>query len=835
MRIVIDLQGAQTESRFRGIGRYSLSLAKAIAANTTNHDIWLTLNTAFPSGIDALRAEFAGLIPPERIRLFAVPTPIAENALGNAWRTHTAELIREHFLQQLQPDIVLITSLFEGYLDDASTAVGAIASPFRTVVVLYDLIPWLNPDTYLSTVSSRQYYERKLQSLQKADMLLAISAHSRQEAISTLSLSPERVINISTAANACFKPCPEPESVLTTLRQRLGITRDIILYAPGGFDPRKNLDGLIAAYGLLPPTLRRQHQLVIASKSSEGLDRQLRQYSKQAGLANSELILAGHVEESELVALYTAATLFVFPSKHEGFGLPALEAMTCGAAVIGANSTSIPEVIGWDAALFDPHSPQSIMEKMAQALTDAEFRQQLRRHGQHQALQFSWDKTAQRALQALETLAPAAPRRQCQAVTETALIQAIAAIPPALGTPSERDLLQTAETIAFNLGNPTGQQLLVDISDLVRRDAKSGIQRVIRSILLELLKAPPPGTTVRPIYFDGVGYCYANAFTHNLAIGTQDWGSQDMPVGYCQDDTYLDLDLNLHISPAVHSLHQQMRQRGVRLHFIVYDILPLQHPKWWPQGIAETFGAWLGNIATVADGLHCISAAVANDLRGWLQQHPSARLTQPSIHSFHLGADIENSLPSNGLPDNASQVLALLRSKPTFLMVGTVEPRKGHAQTLAAFELLWQQQADINLVVVGRHGWLVDTLAERLRRHAEGGQRLFWLEGISDEYLQQVYAVSTCLIAASEGEGFGLPLIEAAQHKLPIIARDLPVFQEVAGAYAHYFHGLQPQALATTIQQWLSLDVAGLAPQSRGMPWLTWQESTQQLIGNITL
>jgi hypothetical protein len=107
---------------------------------------------------------------------------------------------------------------------------------------------------------------------------------------------------------------------------------------------------------------------------------------------------------------------------------------------------------------------------------------------------------------------------------------------------------------------------------------------------------------------------------------------------------------------------------------------------------------------------------------------------------------------------------------------------------------------------------------------------LFWLRGISDEYLEKIYAASTCLIAASEGEGFGLPLIEAAQHKLPIIARDIPVFKEVAGEHAFYFSGAAPADLANGVQAWIALHKAGTAPRSDKMFRLTWKESTQNLL-----
>ena len=835
MRIVIDLQGSQTESRFRGIGRYSLALTLSMARNAGEHEIWLILNAAFPESISHLRRAFDGIIPKERMRVFDVPTPVAENNPVNAWRARAAEKIREYFIQQLQPDVVLVTSVFEGYLDDAVTSVGAFSGGAKTAAILYDLIPLLNPASYLPTPVIKQYYERKIRSLKNAGLLLAISDYSRREAIEALGLKPDSVVNISTAADARFKPESRSPRETAVLRQGFGITRKMILYAPGGFDSRKNIDGLITAYSLLPAELRNDHQLVIVGKLGDAMRRRLEQVGKHAGLVANELVLTGYVEDGDLISLYTEATLFVFPSKHEGFGLPALEAMACGVPVIGSNSTSIPEVIGLPEALFDPLSPQSIMEKMAHALRDATFRQQLRLHGLNQAKKFSWDECAKRALCALEafvrheegsahsTPGPASP---------PAIVRAIAAISDA-GVPSDTDLVRVADCIAFNAGRDSPKQLMVDISDLVRRDAKSGIQRVIRSILRELLENPPLNTDVRPIYFDGARYRYANVFAAAFSTAVPCRDATDEIVDFCQDDIYLALDLNIYLTTSVHDLYLRLQNHGVQLYFIIYDILLLRRPDWWPKGINVAFEAWLRSISEVATGLICISGAVAEEVRSWLINNPPTRITGPMVSSFHLGADIENSIPTAGMPDNATVVLERMRAKSSFLMVGTVEPRKGHAQTLAAFELLWQQGLDINLVIVGRHGWLVDRLTDKLRRHPELNQRLFWLEGISDEYLQQVYAAGTCLIAASEGEGFGLPLIEAAQYKLPIIARDIPVFREVAGEHAFYFSGLDALALADALNKWLGLNANGLAPQSAGMPWLTWQESTQQLIERI--
>lgn len=836
MRIVIDLQGAQTNNRFRGIGRYASSFALALARNAREHDVWLVLNAAFPESIAEIRHAFADLVPQERIRIFKVPVPTAEIDPTNVWRVRAAEIIREHFIQQLRPDVVLVTSLFEGLFDDAVTSVGAFATAGNTAVILYDLIPYRNPTVYLPTSAHQQHYERKIQALKNAGMLLAISDFSRKDAIDALELKQEKVVNISAAIDPRFKTREYPAHEAAELHARFGITRKSVLFAPGGFDTRKNFDGLIQAYALLPYHLRASHQLVIVSKVSDGDRTRLIRLQKQAGLGEDEVVLTGYVSDEDLIGLYNLATLFVFPSKYEGFGLPVLEAMACGAPTIGSGTTSIPEVIGCDEAVFDPASPQSIANKIAQVLSNEDMRTQLRQHGLQQAAKFSWDESARRAIAEFESRQVPSPAQHEPIGTESPsaladVLESIAQLRTS-HSPSEEDMAAAADALAFNTGDKIPRQLLLDISELVERDAKSGIQRVVRSILLELLKNGPAGYRVCPIYFDGTRYRYASAFTARF-LGDAPSANADAVAEFNQDDIYLGLDLHAHLTHALHPLHMHLQCLGVHMYFVVYDILLVQRPEWWLKGTSTVFEEWLRSITQVGTGLVCISEAVADDVRNWLSNNKPARPTIPSVSSFHLGADVENSVPTRGTPENATETLQALKTKPSFLMVGTIEPRKGHAQALAAFELLWAKGVDANLVIVGKNGWLVDALVDRLRGHPELDRRLFWLEGISDEYLEQVYGASTCLIAASEGEGFGLPLIEAAQHRLPIIARDIPVFREVAGEHAFYFHGLEADSLANALAEWLKLHAEGTAPQSVNMPWLTWRQSVQQLLSRI--
>ncbi|MBK3505880.1 glycosyltransferase family 4 protein [Pseudomonas sp. MF6747] len=828
MRIVIDLQGAQSESRFRGIGRYSLSLALAIAKNAGDHEIWIVLNARMPESILDIRNAFSALIPKERIRIFDVP-----DDLDSPWVLCAAEIVREEFIRSLEPDVVLISSLFEDPGAGAVTSVGAIANSHKTAVVLYDLIPLLNKDVYLPTQALRDYYSKKIGWLERADALLAISQSSSDEAVEYLNVSRENVPNISAAIGAQFYPRVFSKQEADKFLQRMGVQEKFVLYAPGGFDPRKNFARLLEAYSRLKPELRSHYQLVIASRLHEQQRIELLDLKEKFGFEIHELVLTGYVEDEDLIALYSLTSLFVFPSTHEGFGLPVLEAMACGAPVIGSNCSSVPEVIGLDEALFDPLSVASISDKISEVLKSDSLRQRLVKHAEIQAAKFSWDESALKAIAALEQVVSEVNPIIQYEFSQQALLENLGRLPDA--RPTDSQLVQVAKSIAFNMLGGAEKQLLLDVSSIVQSDAKSGIQRVVRSLLQELFNSPPAGLVVRPIFYRAGGYFYANEFVARVFSASADGaGGADAPIDYVQGDIYLSLDLTMHLADELYPLHAQMRSAGVDVNFIVYDLLLVQRPDWWPAPTADYFTNWLKRITDVGAGLICISEAVAQELREWIANNPPARCDGgPHVKSFHLGADIASSMPSIGFPKNAQNVLAQLQARPSFLMVSTIEPRKGHAQTIAAFETLWAEDVDANLVIVGKRGWLVDSLISAIENHPALNVRLFWLEGISDEYLEKVYGVSTCLIAASEGEGFGLPLIEAAQHHVPMIARDIPVFREVAGDHAFYFEGLAPNALAQCVREWLVLFNAGEHPLSVNMPWLTWEQSAHQLKHSI--
>ena len=230
--------------------------------------------------------------------------------------------------------------------------------------------------------------------------VLAPSEHTRRDIIETYKIEPERVHVTPLAAAIHFAPVHE-EKELKLVRQRYNLEGDYILTV-GSIQPRKNLTRLLSAYSALRRA--RPHanlpKLAIVGKRAWLYGDTLRAI-REHGLSDC-VVLTGYVSESDLPALYSGALAFVYPSYFEGFGLPPLEAMQCGAPVIAGNRTSLPEVIGDAGLLVDPFDVQALMEALARLIDDRELRARLRIKGLERAKLFAWRETARLTLETYE-------------------------------------------------------------------------------------------------------------------------------------------------------------------------------------------------------------------------------------------------------------------------------------------------------------------------------------------------------------------------------------------------------------------------------------------------
>jgi glycosyltransferase involved in cell wall biosynthesis len=227
------------------------------------------------------------------------------------------------------------------------------------------------------------------------DAVITVSRQSCQDLIKYLPVNPKKINVIPEAASLHFHPLNEAE-YLPAL-ERHGIRRPYIL-SVGSLEPRKNLLRLLEAYARLEGS---RPSLVIAGARNYWKSSPVVETVSRLGL-EQHVRFTGYVEDADLPALYSAASLFVFPSLYEGFGLPVLEAMACGTPVVTSSVSSLPEVAGDAALLVDPRDVDAIASAMRRILDDSDLAADLRARGLARAAQFSWERTARETLAVYE-------------------------------------------------------------------------------------------------------------------------------------------------------------------------------------------------------------------------------------------------------------------------------------------------------------------------------------------------------------------------------------------------------------------------------------------------
>lgn len=1241
MLIAIDIQGLQSESRYRGIGRYVRSIIKAILvlAKQKKHNVVLCGNGAFP--LNELIDEFAPLVGRDNIRFWVPAGECAYENVLNHDNNYNARIIREAFFKNLKADIIYVPTMFEGYQDNSVLSVGEFDKSTPVVATLYDLIPLHNPAHYLDgNANYKKFYLEKISFLKRCAKLLAISEFAKQEGQEYFSEKADDIINVSTACDDIFQPHDYSDEEKSGFLNKYSITKPFLLYS-GGADERKNLPALIKALSSLPEEIQKKYEFVIAGRLSDWDVNNLKNAIKKANLECMPVRFTGYVTDDELVALYNLCHLFIFPSWHEGFGLPALEAMACGAVVIGAGNTSLPEVIGIPEALFDPLNIDEMRQKIEHVLIDNDLYNKIKEKGKSRACAFSWERSATVAMHALEEVAskasdtsaavintknkkklayftPLSPARSGIALYSEELLPALAKfydidviidplqsevnhqveydvidVPVFLENverydriiyqmgnsvfheymheilevfpgivclhdfylsnyyrykesqtgemklwseqlltshgykaliergelnndldimyryPSNFNVLSNAlavivhsnharelakawyhsavsvdwekinllrakalnydrqltrqqlniddqtilicsfgimdftklnhrviealgeslaqeskkvklvfvgelggsykdeiealinkhhlgnsveitgwasdelykqyliaadvavqlrslsrgETSAavldcMNYGLPTivnangsmaelpddkviklaedfttfelieaidklcldrnyrlslgasaaayihqfhspdncaelyyefiekvygkgevlindvikelsiedeqcnsyaqvlsrnfpklksGRKIFFDVSLLRSTDLWTGIERVTRALLIELLKISNGNMNIVPVYLEknqnGYSLKEANQFITKLYPQTEPYLVNDREVDFYPGDVYFSSELacDLIIDAAQNNFFDDLMRSNVHVSFMIHDILPVTRPEFFPPGSNENFSKWLNIVASNSDKIICVTDAVRNEVDKYMRTHKidNSRLR---IEFSHHGADIAASRPNNGISSAEDKILAAIDNKLTFLMVGTLEPRKGHLLAVSAFEKLWRSGHDLNLVIVGKEGWkglpddkrrTIPKIISAIENNEHNGHQLFWLNNASDELLSKIYAMSDCLLYPSEDEGFGLPLIEASQHKKPLISRDVPVLREVAKEGAYYFNTNDADVLAEEILKWCELFKQNAHPDSSCIPWITWSESAKNLVSKL--
>ena len=801
-----------------GIADYSAELLPELA----RHYRITLVSAAQPTTDPWLRANFPTIdLPTFRARARQFDRILYH--LGNShFHAHQPELIAEH------PGVVVLHDFFLGHLHGWRQFGGN--EPLALLQALFAAHGWpaLRHLAEHGQASAVWHYPANGGQLESATGVIVHSSHSIE--LARRWLTPELA--------ARFSQIPHLRRPLRAVDRRraraeLSLSEtDFVVCSFGFLGPSKRNHDLLDAWFASPLSERPDCHLVFVGQNPEGEDghailRRLRESQR-----GHRVRITGFASQPDYRRWLAAADLAVqlrTLSRGETSGT-VLDCLAHGLPLIANAHGSMADLpVGTVHLLPDDVSVADLRDALDALHADPSRRAQMSRDGRARIRERHCPLAVAAAyrdrLEQIDRQSPLARHRQ--------LIARLGRLLP-VPSPAELDTLLEPLTRLLPAHGP-GRWYL-DITALRQATHVTGIERVTRALLLALLADPVVAARIVPVQAAADGYRQAwDDLLHDQGLNPDALPAE--PILPRAGDLFLGLDW----VPGAILQHQAQladwRAHGVRLWFLIHDILPATHPQWFPPYLPPLVDQWLAALARLADGAVCVSAATATELADWWQAqgvtHP------PVLRVSHNGADFAP--PTDGPPALDPILEQALTARPSLLMVGTIEPRKGHAQAFAALERLWSAGLDLNLIVVGRAGWPHDSAADRrpildcvhwLQTHPELNRRLFWPPDIDDAALALLYLRASALLAVAEGEGFGLPLIEAAHHGLPLIARDIPVFREIAGPHAWYVAAAPDPSgavLAAALHAWLDARTAGQIPTSQGLAAPTWSQSAARL------
>lgn len=379
--LIIDIQGIQsTLHRERGIARYIAEQARALLEIEDHaiHSLVINPKLNLVGGLEPL-------VGSGKVKLNGDDGPLGRR-LGDG------------------PFVYYITSAFElGHPLRDIWPRYARRSDVATAVTLYDVIPLIFKDRYLTDPVLREKYLTRLELVRNADIVLTISESTAQDAANLLEIPRSRIVNIGTGIPAAFQPTSDRARVLEALQTMFPDLRADYVFYTGGIDFRKNMEGLLEGYAAMEPSLRRVHELVITCRMLPEEERALTDLSTRLGIRD-DVLFTNYVDDEVLVKLYQAARLFVFPSLYEGFGLPLAEALACGTPVITSNQAAMPEIVADPDLHFDPWERDQIAAAITRALQSEGLRSRSAALRAHVIDTFTWSAVAKQTASALSDL-----------------------------------------------------------------------------------------------------------------------------------------------------------------------------------------------------------------------------------------------------------------------------------------------------------------------------------------------------------------------------------------------------------------------------------------------
>ena len=747
MRIAIDIQGIQSDgSRNRGIGRYSLQIIRNLINQYSEVDFILVANSSLYNVKDKFKEE---LKKNKRVTYFSWYSPQPISFLSqNKNNIILGTQLRNYTFSCLHVDIIIFTSYIEGSSDNCLTTLTRKSIDAPIVSIFYDLIPLLQSEKYLKyNPDFTRFYHQKLREIKKLDALFCISKSCSKEAIDHLNFKENNVYNISCS---CDKNMFKPRKVNHYI-ENINIEEfsPYILYTGAG-DPRKNIEGLIKAYSQLPKRITIVYKLVLSGKLINEEVKQINAWIEKYNINKESVILLGYVSDENLVTLYSNASLFVFPSFHEGFGLPILEAMCCETPVIGSNCTSIPEIISLKDAMFDPNNTQEITNLIKKSLDDENFKSKLIENSRKQSIKFSWEDSVTTLMNACKEIISKQPIKTCQ--FEWSAIRK--------NNNKNLDILLKKifkkEKLHNNVSDDDLKKLAASINK-INIQLNSHFRNLARKKDISKWKVEGP--------FDS-SYSLAilnRNFTSALSAELKDVAINitEGPGDYKVDTRYLSQ------YPEIYSKYLTSLKTKIEYHDVVSRnlypprvedldaMINLLHSYGWEE--SELPQDWVDDFNRYLQGITVMSNQVKKILIDNGVKIP--------ISVCGIGVDhIQRIKESNTFDINAKRF--------KFLHISSCFPRKGIDILLKAYGNTFTRNDDVSLIIktfTNEHNNVDKLLKLEKDKNYLYPDVLLIKEDLNDNDLKALYLMCDALVAPSRGEGFGLPIAEAMLLKLPVI------------------------------------------------------------------
>ena len=762
MKILIDMQPLQSSvSGARGVGRYTLEVVKRLIKDTTKNYV-----LAFNGSLGSISSDYFDVFPENTSNVtffnWFPPEIDSRGNLKNMRHMRISELLREYCFLRFEPDVIWCPNLQEGFTEQAVTSVKLLQEGFPVywVTTLHDVTPLKFPELCLDENIS-PWYVSKIEYAMKSDLIITDSRDTADDMLNLEIAVAEKIVVSELGVTASEWDPTNTESPSLNFKY--------FIYF-GGVELYKNVDVLVEALAAFRSTSFENYRLVFVGGEPYRVRRRLLDLAKHFGVSQ-QLLFVPNGEHETLTTYLRGAAAFIYPSLSEGFGLPAIEAIAAGCPVLTSDKGSIASHSVVDEAKFDSNDAQDI----ARALNWVCFpgvREQLIAKQTEYIQHLTWDACASRISKYLRV--PGVSRR----------VRGVDKLDEIFKQELSKLMLENYELrqvglsllrSGFNAGEK--KRIFYDVSALVISDSKSGIQGVVKELYSAMHSNG--GFELVAVWADTATLTYRLATAKISETGEILFSKRRQVVAIRKNDIYLCCDLHPVAFASMSGTLSRLMSLGVRAYVYVYDVIPITNPEWFEKDLVSAFNEYFKSIARIKCGVIVSTRHVQRRIKDTFRDLEN--------EIFVIGLAARETLTLNFSESTSKKEprhQASRNSKIKAIMVGTIEPRKGHMDVLKIFEDK-RVSEKIELNVVGGPGWEAETIEFALQESSRAGAINF-LGRISDKELSLLYANSDVLIAASYDEGFGLPLVEAAELGLAVVARDIPVFREVSNSKTQF-------------------------------------------------